>query len=329
MNWIYRSTLGGIGLAGVKKFNLDDNDYYAIGIAQNAAYSFLKYPHIKSKQVIGLGNALYALERLPLTTEGVCCEFGLVYRDGDETFNEMRYITFRISDDDFGISQGGSVNDESVGGDSYSDPSWYVDINGNRETECQLWSLEDTIAEYMNLGAKIIVNDESCVEYEDESDNYKLEYRNIVYKDKIIEYVAEEACKKVSRKVIRGFQEMTEGMQYGDDSPLKNVWDEICAQVQGEQSFMWGVYLDTIRQFIGHELELLDRQIKQAIWLQTNEGSDWEYDNEENEQEEDSVPFCEDEIVKYILQDYILQSAANWNNEQIEEYFDNRYDFDQ
>ncbi len=28
-------------------------------------------------------------------------------------------------------------------------------------------------------------------------------------------------------------------MQSGQDTPLKNVWDEICVQVQGEESFFF------------------------------------------------------------------------------------------
>lgn len=307
----------------VKKFNLDDNDYYVIDIAQNVAHRFIKHPHIKPKEVIGLGNALYALERLPLPTEGVCCEFGLVYRDGDEELDEMRYITFRISDDGFGVSQGGSVCDKSVGSDSYSDSSWFIDINGNRETGCQIWGLQDQVEEYMNLGANININDESRVEYEDKSDNYKSKYKNIVYKDKIVKYVAEEACKRISKKVIRSFQKMTEGMQSGDDSPLKNIWDEICVQVQYEEFFMWDIYLDTIRQFIKFEVEYVDKQIKQAIWLQTDEGFNWGHDNEE-----DTVPIYEDDIVEYILNDYVLQSAANWSNKRIENFIESSYEYD-
>lgn len=52
------------------------------------------------------------------------------------------------------------------------------------------------------------------------------------YKDDIIRHVANEACEEVSAKVVRSLRKMTEGMQSGDDSPLKTVWDEVCVQRQ-------------------------------------------------------------------------------------------------
>ena len=53
-------------------------------------------------------------------------------------------------------------------------------------------------------------------------------------RDKIISRLADLECKRVSRKVIRNLQRLTEGMQSGDDSVLANVWDEVCVQVRGK-----------------------------------------------------------------------------------------------
>ena len=150
----------------MEEFELTDDDCYAIEIAKTLARRFLKHPRIRPQQVIGLGNALYALERLPLVTPGSSCEFGIVYRAGTEEFSEMRYIDFRISESTFEISNGGSVNDKAVGGDSFSEPGWVVEVDGYRNAECELYQLEDSIAEYLNLGAEITVSDESEIEYE-------------------------------------------------------------------------------------------------------------------------------------------------------------------
>jgi len=86
---------------------------------------------------------------------------GIVYRNGTEEFSEMRYITFRISEDTFEISKGGSVYDKAVGSDSFSDPGWLLEVGGYRQTECELYELDGSIAEYLTLGAKITVSDES------------------------------------------------------------------------------------------------------------------------------------------------------------------------
>lgn len=150
----------------MEKFVLTDDDYYAINIAINVARRLLNNPEITPRQVVGMGNALYALKRLPLVTPGCFCEFGIVYRAGSEEFSEMRYIQFRISESDFEISMGGSTYDKSVGSDSFSEPGWLVEIGGYRETECELYNLENYVEEYLNLGAEIKVSDESEIKYE-------------------------------------------------------------------------------------------------------------------------------------------------------------------
>ncbi|MFZ4701006.1 MAG: hypothetical protein ACOYMG_13230 [Candidatus Methylumidiphilus sp.] len=150
----------------MESFELTEDDCFAIEIAKTCARRFLKHPHITPQQVVGLGNALYALERLPQVTPGSTAEFGIVYRNGTDDFNEMRYIDFRISESVFEVSIGGSVYDKSVGSDSFSDPGWLVEAEGYRETGCELCYLEDSIEEYLNLGANIVVNDESEIEFE-------------------------------------------------------------------------------------------------------------------------------------------------------------------
>lgn len=112
-------------------------------------------------------------------------------------------------------------------------------------------------------------------------------------------------------------------MQSGDDSGLRNVWDEVCVQVQGQESVMWDVYLDTISGIIAGYLSGLDDAVKQAIWLQTNNGMDWEPSEEEKD-----TPSSEEDIADYILTDYLLSSAANRTNDRIEKYNEESVEFD-
>ncbi len=133
-------------------------------------------------------------------------------------------------------------------------------------------------------------------------------------------------------KVIRDLRKITEGMQSGDDSPLKNVWDEICVQMQTEESVMWEVYLDVISSLIKSELKPLSREILQSIWLQTNEGGDWESEiadqiSEGELKEYDVTVACnEDDIAEYILHEYILHAASDFTNKRIEKFIDEGYD---
>nr|WP_314899660.1 hypothetical protein [uncultured Deefgea sp.] len=150
----------------MEKFTLTTEDLQAIQIMKSTARRFLRYERITPQQVIAIGNALYSLERLPLVTPGSYSEFGIVYREGSKEFSEMRYINFRISESAFEISKGGSVYDKTVGSDSFSDPGWLIEVGGYRYTECELHYLEDSISEYLNLGAEISASDESEIEYE-------------------------------------------------------------------------------------------------------------------------------------------------------------------
>jgi len=144
-----------------KEFELTDDDWFAIEIAKQAAHRFIKHPQISPQQVASLRGALKALERLPRITPDSFYQFGICYRWGSEEFNEMRYVKFLISENCFEISVGGSVYDASVGGDSFSEPGWLIEVGGYRETGCDLVSLEDMIEEYLNLGAEITVDDQT------------------------------------------------------------------------------------------------------------------------------------------------------------------------
>jgi hypothetical protein len=130
---------------------------------------------------------------------------------------------------------------------------------------------------------------------------------------------ATDTCKKISNKVIRALQQMTDGLE--EDTPLKNDWDAVCVQVQGEEWLNWDAYLLTISRLILGELNNIDGNIEEAIWLQTQRGIDWEDDNEDKDYEEkEPMGIDEDDIVEYILRDFVLAKAADWENNRIQEY---------
>ncbi len=138
------------------------------------------------------------------------------------------------------------------------------------------------------------------------------------HKERILSKISEKECKRVSKKVIRSLTQMTEGLQSGDGSVLKNLWDEVCVQVQEEESFMWPEYLDTMFPLVKSEVEKLDEAIKQAIWLQTDDGIDWSIENED----QGGIFYDEDAITNYILHDYVLDAAMDWSNKRIEKYLE-------
>jgi len=61
----------------------------------------------------------------------------------------------------------------------------------------------------------------------------------------VVRELAEQICRRLTRRMIATLQKMNNGLLSGDDSGLKNAWDEICAQLQFEESFSWDVYDET------------------------------------------------------------------------------------
>jgi hypothetical protein len=62
----------------------------------------------------------------------------------------------------------------------------------------------------------------------------------------------------------------------GDDFPLRNVWEEWIAQMQGEHSFAFDVYEETIRLICRSIAESLPREEQGLLWMGTDDYLDWE-----------------------------------------------------
>ena len=148
------------------EFAIEEDDLYAVSVAINVARRLLRSPKITPPEIVGIGHGLHALERLPSVTDGVNCQFGISYRAGSEGISEMQYCIFRLTEDEFEISVGGSTYDSSVGSDSYSSVDWSFDLDGDGRRRGGIASLESTIGEFLNLGAEIVVEDCSNIDFD-------------------------------------------------------------------------------------------------------------------------------------------------------------------
>ncbi len=133
----------------------------------------------------------------------------------------------------------------------------------------------------------------------------------------------DQECKKICRQVIRDLQAMDfatmpEVKISGDDSVLANTWDEICVQMQSEKFTCWDIYETTIDASLMNLIESLPEYIAQSIWLKTNQGFDWHYDNPDKD--EDEAPYSIEDIRDYILNKYILYEAEKYSNKRIRKY---------
>ena len=146
-------------------------------------------------------------------------------------------------------------------------------------------------------------------------DSSRMSYR--LSESAIVSAVAEEAAQRITRKVIAVLQDMNDTLS-GDDSELETTWDEICVQVQDEESVFWDVYDEIVRDRVRAHVAELPKFEREAIWLQTDAGIDWACDEPEDR---NSYPIADDDIVNYLVPKYLYSQAADWSNPRIEAYF--------
>lgn len=132
------------------QFDLSDDDKFLIEVADTLAVKILKSKNLSPRNIISIGKFLYVLRRLPHQTNGsTYIDLTLSSHRGGET----NYLSFQVSETQFEVTKGGS--------DGYSEIDWFVDIDGRRETDGDIYRLEDTILECLNLGYEISIEDES------------------------------------------------------------------------------------------------------------------------------------------------------------------------
>lgn len=139
----------------------------------------------------------------------------------------------------------------------------------------------------------------------------------LIYEWIVLAKFADEICNRTLNRVIRYLRSITATLS-GDDSPLKNAWEEICAQVQFEQSIYWDVYVETIDLAIEGEMEELKEHELAAIWFQTPDGEEWGFTDGEDREE----PYIDRQAVVAVIRDRVLSEASSYTNVRIREYID-------
>jgi hypothetical protein len=141
----------------------------------------------------------------------------------------------------------------------------------------------------------------------------------------IVQAVAMEACERITRKTIRILQKMDHCLMAGDDSGLTSIWDEVCVQIQGQESGQWNAYESTIQDILTAEFGKLSSHEQDAIWLQTDEGENWTYGDEDRR---GSAPGPTDDSVELLMRKFLFSKAADWTNKRISQYLERSYERD-
>jgi hypothetical protein len=121
----------------------------------------------------------------------------------------------------------------------------------------------------------------------------------------IVQDLAESVCERVKNEVIRTLKGMEGGLS-GEDSGLSSVWEEICVQLQYEESVCWDTYDMTVRETVQFLVEELPTFEREALWLLTGEGSEWEWEDVEDR---DSYPIRISDIVRHVVESAVYEEG--------------------
>lgn len=137
--------------------------------------------------------------------------------------------------------------------------------------------------------------------------------------DRIIRAMAEEEAQRLCRRAVARLKKMHHTLS-GNDSELKTTWDEICVQVQGDQTPFWDSYEQAMRDALAWDVSQLSVHAQQALWLQTPEGEDWDFKGDDGDRDE--PPVFQDDIVDYVVREYVLTEAGRGSNSRIRAFLD-------
>ena len=101
----------------------------------------------------------------------------------------------------------------------------------------------------------------------------------------------------------------------GDDSGLDTAWDEVCVQVQGEESIFWDAYVQTIDGCIAAAIFELAPALMDTLSAATTSGDDWL----DEPDDEGVLPVFEDEIIDMVRSD-LFARADECDNAAIRQF---------
>lgn len=131
----------------------------------------------------------------------------------------------------------------------------------------------------------------------------------------VIRHFAEPICEAVADEVISELKQMKgDCLLSGDDSPLKNTWEEVCVQVQGDESVYWDAYETTVRTMIAQHVNGMAEHERLAIWYQTEDRQEWWLESVEDREVE--APVDDGAVISHI-EKIVYSKAEDFSNENI------------
>jgi hypothetical protein len=129
--------------------------------------------------------------------------------------------------------------------------------------------------------------------------------------ERLVWRLADRATEKIVRRIIRQLQ--AEATASTGQEHLQTAWDDICIQVQVDESYYWDAYIEEIDRRIEWEFNELPEIERTAIWLQSDEGSRWSVDSGESDEK---PPIFAADVLNDVRAE-VLGKAGDWTNSAI------------
>lgn len=140
----------------------------------------------------------------------------------------------------------------------------------------------------------------------------------------IVQDLGESVFERVKKAVIQTLDSMEGGLS-GEDSGLSSLWEELCVQLQHEQSIFWDMYERTVCETVEGEVAQLPPFEREALWLLTDEGQSWECDDEENRA---TYPIFISDIVQHMVENGIYEEAQSSTSPNVLRYLRRKFSDD-
>ena len=112
----------------------------------------------------------------------------------------------------------------------------------------------------------------------------------MTYDDRLLTYWSSVVTHKLAEDVKNHLLNQTD-MTTGDDTCLKNNWEEYCLQVQYEESIAWDFFIAHIHLLFEQYFDELPIEERITLWRETEEGQEWYWHNENWRNNNDDIKY--------------------------------------
>ena len=136
---------------------------------------------------------------------------------------------------------------------------------------------------------------------------------------RIVSEHARALASQIGLQVASDLKRTREPLLSGDDSGLTSVWQEICAQVQGEESVFWDAYVQIMRDYVLSRLQTVSAPELEMLWLRTESGWDWLWDvvNAKKGEAHPHPGVDQEAIAHWIVQEFLKPLAEEDDSKSV------------